>query len=143
MQNKLWLVALILFGMGAIFAGIAGFMFYQQYKLEQSGLRAGGVVIAMVSSTDNDGSTTYAPVVRFKTQNGRSYEFQSSFFASPPDYKVGDEVTVLYPPDRPAEAQIKGEGQLFIIIFGIVGGIEIIIGLFFTGKTVLAVISGE
>jgi hypothetical protein len=136
-NNRNLLVTIILVFSGLIFAGIAAFMFYQQYTLEKNGIQAEGVVVDLIESTDSDG-TTYAPVVAFKTEGGRNFEFHSNFYSSPPAYEVGQKVTVLYPPDRPDEAQIKGAGNLLMIIFGVVGGIELLIGLFFAGKTMIA-----
>ena len=139
---KFILITGILFFSGLLFGGIAAYLYYQQYNLEKNGLQVEGTVVALVESRDDDG-TSYAPVVRFKTQGGREFEFQSNFYSSPPEYEVGQTVTVLYPPDQPGEAQIKGAGNLLIIIFGIIGGLELLIGLFMAGKTTLAAMQGE
>jgi hypothetical protein len=141
-NNRNLLVTTILVFSGLIFAGIAAFIFYQQYTLEKNGIQVEGVVTDLVESTDSDG-TTYAPVVAFKTAGGRNFEFQSNFYSNPPAYEVGQKVTVLYPPDRPGEAQIKGAGNLLMIIFGIVGGVELLIGLFLAGKAMIARLYNE
>lgn len=141
-RNNHLLVAGILLGMGVIFAGIAAFIFYQGYILERDGIQAEGTVIGLVESRDEDG-TSYAPLIRFQTQGGREIEFKSSYSSNPPQYKVGQKVTVLYPPDRPGEAQIKGAGNLLALIFGLVGGFELLLGLFFAGKALLATMRGE
>ncbi len=144
MQRGNYLVAAaILLFMGFIFAGIAAFIFYQDYALQKDGVQVEGTVITLRTSQDDDGSTSYAPVVRFTSQGGREFTFESNFYSSPPQYKTGQKVTVLYPPDQPSEAKIKGEGSLLAFIFGLVGGFEILLGLFFGGKAMLAHIQGE
>lgn len=141
-RNNHLLAAGILLGMGVIFAGIAAFIFYQGYVLERDGLQAEGTVIGLVESRDEDG-TSYAPVIRFQTQGGREFEFKSSYSSNPPQYKVGQKVTVLYPPDQPGDAQIKGAGNLLALIFGLVGGFEILLSLFFAARALLAFFRGE
>jgi len=142
-SNSFLLAAAIILFTGFIFAGFAAFDFYQDYTLEKNGVRVEGTVTGLVMNQDDEGSTSYAPVVRFTTRGGREYTFQSNFFSSPPQYKTGQTVTVLYPTDQPGEAKIKGEGQLLRIIFGLVGGSEILLGLFFAGKALLAHNRGE
>lgn len=137
-KNGFFTAAGILFFMGAIFAGIAGIIFYQDYALARDGVQVEGTVISLAMSQDDDGSASYAPVVRFTSQGGREFTFTGTVYTSPPAYQTGQKVTVLYPTDRPSEAKLKGEGNLLIIIFGIVGGLEILLGLFFGGKGVLA-----
>ncbi len=142
-RNNHLLAAGILLFMGILFAGIAAYIFYQDYALERDGTQVEGTVISLAMSQDDDGSASYAPVVRFASPNGREFTFQSNFYSSPPQYKTDQKVTVLYPPNRPGEAKLKGEGSLLVIIFGILGGLEILLGLFFGSKAMLAQIRGE
>jgi hypothetical protein len=141
-KNNHLLAAGILLGMGVIFAGIAAFIFYQGYMLERDGIQAEGTVIGLAESRDEDG-TSYAPVIRFQTQGGREFEFKSNYYSNPPQYKIGQKVTIIYPPDRPGEAQVKGAGNLLVLIFGLVGGFEILLGLFFAARAMLAFFRGE
>jgi hypothetical protein len=67
--------------------------------------------------------------VRFKTQNGKSITFESTYSSSPPAYDVGESVTVIYPHEAPDKAEIKGGGKVFRIVFTIVGGVIITFGL--------------
>lgn len=142
-KNGFFIAAGILLFMGVIFAGVAGTIFYQDCALEKNGVQVEGTVISLAMSQDDDGSTSYAPVVRFISQGGREFTFTGTVYSSPPAYKTGQKVTVLYPIDQPGEAKLKGEGNLLMIIFGIVGGLEILLGLFFSGKAMLAQIQGE
>jgi hypothetical protein len=63
-----------------------------------------GVVVEQVASHSSD-STTYAPVVEFEHE-GRTYRFKDSVGSSPPSYRTGDAVGVLYDPSRPDNARI-------------------------------------
>ena len=142
MTNKYLLVTIIIFMSGLVFGGIAGWLYYQQANLERTGVAVEGTVIGLYESSSEDG-TSYAPIVRFKTQGGRQFEFQSNTYANPPAYKVGETVSVLYPPDSPAKAIIKGESRLLIILFSVLAGIEIIVGTFFGFKALTAIFQGE
>ena len=92
-------------------------------------------MVSLAQSCDDDGCT-YSPVVRFKTQNGQSVSFESTYSSSPPAYNVGESVEVIYSPGDPEKAVIRGEGQVFRIIFMTVGGIVIIFGLGIFGSNV-------
>jgi len=78
----------------------------------------------------------YYPVVEFVSSDGRKHTVHMNEGSSTPSHEVGDEVTVLYNPERPLEARIKsfGSSALMWILPGITG----ILGLGFLGA-VLAV----
>jgi len=116
----------VLFGL--IFFGIGAGLTYRQHAMEARGVETEGRVVSLSQSCDDDGCT-YSPVVRFNTRGGQSITFESSYSSSPPAYDVGEQVTIIYLPDDPEKAVIQGEGQLFRIIFMIVGGGVIIFGL--------------
>ena len=73
----------------------------------------------------------YYPVVEYISRDGRSHSVQMTEGSSAPSHEVGDEVTVLYNPDRPLEARIKsfGSSALMWILPGITG----VLGLGFLG----------
>ena len=119
-------VYLVVFGL--IFFGIGSGLTYQQRTFERQGIQTQGEVTSLAQSCDEDGCT-YSPEVRFKTQSGETVSFESSYSSSPPAYNVRESVEVIYSPENPEKAVIRGEGQVFRIIFMSVGGIVIIIGL--------------
>ncbi len=121
-------IYVILFGL--IFFGIGAGLSYRQFMLARDGGTAEGSVTNLVTRCDEDGCS-YAPIVRFKTQNGESITFESVYSSSPPAYDVGEKVTVLYPFDAPEKADIKGGGKLFRIIFMSIGGVIMISGFGF------------
>lgn len=77
----------------------------------------------------------YYPVVEFVSQDGRSHSVQMTEGSSAPSHDVGDEVTVLYNPERPLEARIQsfGSSALMWILPGITG----ILGLAFIGGVIV------
>lgn len=134
--------ALFLFGM--LFFAIGSGMTMRQRTLEKQGLEAPGMVVGLQENYDSDGST-YAPVVQFRTNSGQSIEFVSSYSSSPPAYNLGESVTVVYPPDNPKNAIIKGDGQFLHIIFMLLGGIVAAVGfyLIFSALRTAAIVSPE
>ena len=120
MQNKHLLLTVIFFASGLVFIGLAGWFYLREYNLERSGYSAQGIVVDMVESIDDDGSS-YAPIVRFRAHSGHTLEFQSGYYTYPAAYEIGQTVTVLYPADNPSKAILKGESNLLILIFGILG----------------------
>jgi uncharacterized protein DUF3592 len=99
-----------------------------------------GSVIEMVRSRDRENTTyLFAPVVRFQTLEGNTVEFESGLRSNPPAYRKGQTVTVLYDPDEPRSAAIRGFLSLWLmsIILGFIGTIFTAVG------TVMVVISGR
>jgi hypothetical protein len=68
-------------------------------------LRNPGTVVDMAHS-----GRTSAPIVRYQV-NGQTYQFQSSPYQAPPTHTIGEEVTVIYQPDRPSKGQIYSFGE--------------------------------
>ena len=98
-----------------------------------------GTVIEMLRVRDIDNTGyLFAPVVRFKTMQGNTVEFESSFRSNPPAYRTGQAVSVLYDPDEPRSAAIRGFFSLWLmpIILGFVGSIFLIVG------TAMVILSG-
>lgn len=71
-----------------------------------------------------------APVVEFQL-NGQRHEFQSWLFTSPPQFTVGDKVTVLYDPNDPGRAGIESfvTMWLFPTIFGGIGAVVSLVAI--------------
>jgi hypothetical protein len=68
-----------------------------------------GTVIEMVRVRDSDNAGyMYTPRVRFSTAEGKTIEFESSLRTNPPAYSTGQTVTVLYDPNVPESASIRG-----------------------------------
>jgi hypothetical protein len=76
----------------------------------------------------------YFPVVEYVSKDGRRHTVHMTEGSSAPSHEVGDEVTVLYNPERPLEARIKsfGSDALMWVLPGITG----IVGLAFLGGVI-------
>ena len=120
-------LAFTLFGL--LFFAIGSGLTLRQRTLENKGVEAPGSVVGLRENCDSDGCT-YAPEIQFTTTSGQSIQFVSSYYSSPPAYDVGETVVVVYPPDTPDKAIIKGDGQLLHIIFMLVGGIVAAVGFY-------------
>jgi hypothetical protein len=90
-----------------------------------------GSVIEMVRVRDSDDKGyLFTPLVRFQTAEGRTVEFQSSLRTNPPAYHTGQTVSVLYDPEEPHSAAIRGVLSLWLMpmILSFIGSIFLAIG---------------
>ena len=129
---------LILAAYGVTLAGFVLIEAFRTRRLLTSGAMARGTVVGAEQDTswDRDGrsSTTYNPVVRFTTADGRTVEFTSAVgYSSEPD--IGGAVDVRYLPDDPEQAEID-RATMWILpaAFGVLGGL----GLLVAGAVVYA-----
>jgi len=108
-----------LIGIGLL---IASFFFQQTTRAFLAhATKTEGVVVDLARSYSNQ-STTFAPVVRFTSQDGIQTKFTSSHGSNPPSYHVGQKVQVFYDPADHYDARIN----TFMSLWGvstIVGGI--------------------
>lgn len=92
-----------------------------------SALSAQGTVVELSlsrshKSGSSNSSVTYAPVVNFTTNEGKSITFTSTTSSNPPSYTEGETVEVFYQADRPESAKING-------FFSLWGGTLILSGI--------------
>jgi uncharacterized protein DUF3592 len=76
----------------------------------------------------------YFPVVEYVSRDGRRHTVQLTEGSSVPSHEVGDDVTVLYNPERPLEARIQSVGSYALM--WILPGITGILGLAFLGGVI-------
>jgi hypothetical protein len=130
----------LLVGINLIFIFfIALFLYFanRDYQLEQAGVSAVGIVVGLEESeTAESGCCVYSPIVEFKV-DGQTHTFGSSNASDPPQYEIGEQVTVIYLPENPQQAEIEGGiswllwaglAALFVIIligFSLWGGMRI------------------
>lgn len=137
------LLTFVFLASGLAFLGVAGWLYFQENQFAINALAAEGQVIGLAESIDSEnGAISYAPIVRFQTEGGRMFDFQSPYYASPPAYEIGQSVSVLYPPENPRDAVLQGAGNLMVLIFAIVGGIDFLIGAFMSLKLLNSKIQG-
>jgi Protein of unknown function (DUF3592) len=87
--------------------------------------------------TRRGGHTTYAPVFRFDVPGTHFATVVSHVSSGSPAFRVGEPVTVHYPPGHPEEAVIDSFGQLWLMDCA-VGGF----GALFFGIGMLTLVSG-
>lgn len=103
--------------------------------------RAAGRVVEIierreyVNEQDRVVQDYYYPVVEFASRDGRSHTVHMTEGSSVPSHEVGDEVTVLYNPERPLEARIQSFGSYALM--WILPGITGILGLAFLAGVML------
>jgi hypothetical protein len=107
--NRLYLGCSILFA-NLFFAGFClwgAYAAYTSWTLEQNGAVTTGIVVAMEESSDGDGGCcVYSPVIEF-IADGQTYSFDGGTASDPPQYTVGEEVSIIYDPADPGTAQIN------------------------------------
>ena len=77
----------------------------------------------------------YYPVVEFTLPDGSSKSVQLSEGSWPPAYEIGEEVTILYDPEKPINARIQSTSST--ILQWLVPGITGTLGIAFLGAAVL------
>ena len=100
--------------MGLFAVILIAIAFYQGNKiarLEADGLRAAGQVVRLYESEDQDGHSSYYPVVQYRTEKNLAVEFKDSIGSNPPSRRPGDKVTVLYLADNPERDAIIDRGR--------------------------------
>ncbi len=117
---------------------LSGFFAWRSYEREQSWISVEALVYE-VEKKDAHSDTTdyyYYPHFRFTAQDDREYSVSSTMGSNPARYKVGDRIAVIYPAEKPAEAEINSFANLYIfpLIFGIFGAM-----LSFSGMVLLLV----
>ncbi|WP_449257088.1 DUF3592 domain-containing protein [Bosea sp. (in: a-proteobacteria)] len=94
-----------LFGIVAVVLATACFLSYRENRrLQVLADHAMGRVVEM----RRDGDSTYRPVVSFRTAQGQTVTFATSWATNPPAYRVGDPVSVIYDAAAPEQARIDG-----------------------------------
>lgn len=127
--NRLGKFALIPIGLLLLLG--AAFAVWSTNAWLSRAVEVNGSVVEMVRVRDSD-STGYlfTPLVQFRTMDGRTIEFQSTLRTNPPTYRSGEAVSVLYDPDEPNSAAIRGFFSLWFMpmILAFIGTVFLAIG---------------
>lgn len=119
------IVAFVFLMIGSIFSLIGGGFAWSSYSVVSVSQRAEGSVIRLVGNV-RKGSV--APVAEFFV-DGKRHEFQSWLYTSPPQFDVGDKVSVLYDPGDPQRCRIESFVTLWLFptIFGGIGAVMLVV----------------
>lgn len=136
-QGELYLVL----GVNGLISGIMlviGIVSYIRVKkfLSSAVETRGTVVQSVFKGMSDGGGGMYSPKIKFNDTMGREYEFTENWSGNRPDFKVGDEVIVLYNPERPQKARRGGKKWKFFFVAWLVGGL----GILFFGMTIIVFI---
>lgn len=125
----------IIFGIvGVALLGTGGWLAIGTINFKSAAAITDGIVLRLDRrySTDSDGNSGYLyyPVVQFTSSSGGAVEFRGSTGASPPVYRKGERVTVLYNPETPDNARIDSFTDLWLgsLITGTIGLVFTCIG---------------
>ncbi len=129
--NNLLLGGTIFTFLGVLFIGIGGFIWHGNTQFQQRALVTKGRVIDMRASRSDDG-TVYYPVVSYRLRDGALRQLESSVGTNPPRFQVGDEVEVLYDPQKISDVRLKADVEFAVIpiVFIGVGVLFAVIGMF-------------
>jgi hypothetical protein len=115
----------------AIALGVAATCFYMSTAaFVRRASRASGTVIDLKPSSGSNGGQTFYAVFEFTDANGAKHQSTTSWASSPPDYSVGEHVTVLYTMNDSADARISGFASLWLST--IISGSISVVNLFFS-----------
>ena len=96
----------------------------------------GTVVEKVLKGQSDGGGGMYSPRIQFNYVMGRTTEFTENWSGNRPDFKIGDEVIVLYDPADPQKARRGGKKWKFFFLAWLMGGL----GLLFSGLLIFFII---
>lgn len=134
------IIVSVFLAVGALMLVIALISTISTIRLLAREASAPGQVVDMTvrQSYDNETRITseyYYPVVEFAMPDGTAKRVQLSEGSWPPEYEVGQPVTILYDPAKPLDARIKSASSM--ILKWVLPGITGIIGISFLVITLI------
>jgi hypothetical protein len=75
--------------------------------------RTSAQIVNLKSDGSSGNDVVYSPVFQFVAEDGRSYTVESNSASRPPEFVVGQVVTVLYLPSDPMGARIETPWQIW------------------------------
>lgn len=122
----------ILIGLASIFLIFAiGAVIYSWHFSSVARHTTGKIVAMRAGRNKETGSASYAPTFRFHDSTGAVHTVTSSLYSSPPQFRVGDVVSVLYLSDNPQDAKIDTLWQIWGLptMLSCIGSVGLIIGI--------------
>ena len=111
--------------------------YFRVKKFLSKAVETRGLVIEKIYKGQSDGAGgMYSPKIRFTDTMGRTIEFTENWSRNRPDFKIGDEVIVLYDPSEPQKARRGGKKWKFFFLAWLMGGL----GLLFSGLLIFFII---
>jgi hypothetical protein len=144
MDRTVDLICCLFVAVGLAFSSLANDIARDTQAFVDRAVLVGGEVADLDWSRDtstSSGSGIYHPVVAYITSAGERRTFRSLIGSSPPAYRVGETVDVLYDRTNPADARIASFWSLWFvqIVFGVVGSVLALVGFgFFVYRRIMA-----
>ncbi|MFI6993910.1 DUF3592 domain-containing protein [Nonomuraea wenchangensis] len=105
--------------------------------LRRHGTRVPGVVMRLRQSGGHR-KGVYYPTLRFQTLQGSVVETESDLGFNPSPVRPGQQVMVVYDPERPQHVRLDGaggSGVLHSVLFLIVGAVVLVVSLVFAASS--------
>jgi hypothetical protein len=130
-------VQIVIMIVAAILLIVATFLARSTRRFLRSAVSARGTILENTLSTDSDGDPIYKPRFTFTLPDGREICVQSNLGTSPPSFRKGQSVTVLYDPSIPEQAKINTFMQLWggALICGGVAVVFLVVGCFLSNAS--------
>ncbi|WP_460907016.1 DUF3592 domain-containing protein [Spirosoma areae] len=104
----------ITFSIGVLSFLLSLYLFSESVTLIKTGNRTIAVVEQLQQESGRKGKFSYRPIFRFTTVTGKEIHYPYTIASSPPDWKIGEKVTVIYRTDNP-------ENPMVLTYFGAFG----------------------
>lgn len=130
------LFILLFFTIGAVFAVISFTIYRNSRNLIEHGIETKGIVIDLHRLKPRE--YPLAPSIRYVKKDGTVHVFHSSEGRNPPEYQIGEEVTLYYDPNDPDNVHLKGN-YLFVYVFAGMGAMFWLFSIWYVGSAVKAV----
>jgi hypothetical protein len=121
-KRHLPLAIRIFFIAGIVSLGCGAFLTAGRMRFERHATQATGVVVentAAMNSADNQ--VSYQPKIRFQTREGQEITVISSAGRGEAEFRVGEEVAMLYDPQQPTDAMINTFWHRWLLPIGAFG----------------------
>jgi hypothetical protein len=133
MDRTLNLICGLFLAFGVTFSGLTTYFVRDTQSFVERGVAVRGEVVDLTWERripGLSGSGVYHPIVKYTTTAGEPRTFRSMNGSSPPSYRVGEAVDVLYDRTDPADARIASFWSLWLvqIIFGVLAAVFSLIG---------------
>jgi Protein of unknown function (DUF3592) len=118
------------FGLAYCFFSLSVVFIIWQLIFIQNAAKVIGKVVDMESLPKIRSHDQYAPVVEFETESKEKIVLKTQVFDYPPNFKVGEEVTVFYQSSNPQYAKISHFRHLWFwsAVWGGIGLFFLIVG---------------
>ena len=103
----------IAFSIGVVSLIVSLYLFSESVNLIKTGNRTIAVVEQLNRESGRKGKSTYRPIFRFMA-NGKEIHYPYKIASSPPDWEIGEKVTIIYRTDDP-------ENPMVLTYFGAFG----------------------